>query len=850
MRTSLFLIFLLTLTTTTDLWAQKKKKKKTKGNTKTEVKKTDSKSKPKSNKKDIKASTKKDIAFEGLFTFYQDSTSGVLKMKIDSAQINQEFIHFYYIENGLVEAGAFRGNFRGSRIFKIEKYFDKINFVLQNTSTYFDPSHPISRAADANISNSIIYSTKIIASDSGDQAFLISVDGLFMSEAFGYIKWPSSNPNAFSLGKMNRGKSRYDHIRSYPENSDVVISYAFENFNPKNRGSNAVTDARNMTVKVQHSLIEMPNNGYKIRRDDPRVGYFMTQVNDMTSHETLPYRDMIHRWHLEKKNPELPISEPIKPITYWIENTTPYQIRSIIKKAGERWNEAFESAGFKNALVIKEQPDTADWDAGDIRYNVLRWTASPRTPFSGYGPSFVNPRTGEILGADIMLEFTALNWSRYEETFDLGSHLSCSSQGEDDTHRCRLGHELSMTEKFGEVVGTMLDYDSILRSKLRTEYIHYLIIHEIGHTLGLNHNMKASNLHSLEDVHNEEITEKVGLLASVMDYPSVNIAPEKSMQGQFYTTRPGPYDHWAITYGYAEMDENQLDSVLNQSTRPELMFGNDADDMRSIGKGLDPRTNIFDLSNDVIGYSEQRVALCKKVLANMQIQYDKQGEGYDGLRMRFYLALGEQARAANVVSRFVGGVYLDRAMVGQEGATKPFTPVEETKQRRAMSYLSKNVFAPDAFQAPSKLYNYLLNQRRGFSGASLPKIHDAVLGYQKNILSHLLNSSVLKKMVDAQQFGNTYTVAEMMNQLNDAIFKIDASKSVNTFRQNLQIEYVDRLIYVLKSDRVSYVKQAKAMALKNLRKIDQLCRSTTGNSETRAHRQYLRYTIAQALDEK
>jgi len=213
------------------------------------------------------------------------------------------------------------------------------------------------------------------------------------------IKYPSPPGTPSVLGNLSSGKTRVDAINNYPENTDIVVSYVYENSSPL-MGSTALTDPRNVTIKYQHSLIAVPENNFKPRRDDARIGYFMTQVDDMTSAETINYRDVIHRWHLEKKDPTATLSEPVEPITFWIENTTPKEFRPIIKEACERWNSSFEKAGFKNAVVCKEQPDDAKWNAGDIRYNVLRWTSSPTPPFGGYGPSFVNPRTGQILRSD------------------------------------------------------------------------------------------------------------------------------------------------------------------------------------------------------------------------------------------------------------------------------------------------------------------------------------------------------------------------------------------------------------------------------------------------------------------
>ena len=176
---------------------------------------------------------------------------------------------------------------------------------------------------------------------------------------------------------MSKEKTKILDVRNYPENTDVVVEYVYENSSPTNFGLPTVTDARYTSIHVQHSILEMPDNDYQPRYEDPRVGHFVTEVTDQTTTDVTPYRDMIHRWHLVKKNPNADMSEPVEPIIFWMENTTPEEIRPIIKKGVERWNLAFEKAGFKNAVVVKQQPDDADWDAGDVRYNVLRWTAAP-----------------------------------------------------------------------------------------------------------------------------------------------------------------------------------------------------------------------------------------------------------------------------------------------------------------------------------------------------------------------------------------------------------------------------------------------------------------------------------------
>ena len=205
---------------------------------------------------------------------------------------------------------------------------------------------------------------------------------------------------------------------------------------------------------------------------------------------------MINKWRLIKKNPELELSEPVKPITWWIENSTPHEWRETIKNAVLQWNIAFEKAGFKNAIEVKTQPDDADWDAGDIRYNVLRWTSSPNPPFGGYGPSMVNPRTGEIIAADIMLEFVHFtNRVFYEKLYqDPSKNMSLNLINEeyfyDNNHSCSAGEHTHENILYGKTVYPEFSNNDIKLGKLEKDNMIRLILHEIGHTLGLSHNMR------------------------------------------------------------------------------------------------------------------------------------------------------------------------------------------------------------------------------------------------------------------------------------------------------------------------------------------------------------------------
>jgi len=813
----------------------------------------------------IASKTKSAVKFEGLMTIYQDTTDGKTFLLLKKDQIGKEFIYWSYSENGLARVGLFRGSFRDNAVFRVSRYFDRIDFEMMNTNFYFDPNNAISKSAEANVSPALLLSEKVIAEDEKEGLILIDASSLLMDEKLDRVKppqFPGASPGQFNLGNLSKSKSKYHSIKSYPSNTDVVVDLVYDNPSAINGGGKDVTDPRAVTVRLQHSFIAMPDNAFKTRRDDPRVGYFGREVDDMTSAAPTPYKDVINRWHLVKKDPNAALSEPVEPITWWVENTTPMEFRETIVAAGLKWNEAFEKAGFKNAVVMKIQPDTADWDAGDIRYNVLRWTSSPYPPFGGYGPSFTNPYTGQILGADIMLEYVFVtNRLRQADLFNnsgLVSHdeLDHSTTGQS----CMLASHLQHNFQLGNQVLEATGASAARKKAYLDESLYYLVMHEMGHTMGLNHNMKASQLHAPKDLHNKTITEAVGLVGSVMDYPAVNLALDTSKQGNYFTTRTGPYDLWAIEYGYstaladADAEEARLSKILSRSTEPALIFGNDADDMRAPGKAIDPRVNVNDMSSDAIAYSEDRFQLVNKLLIDVKKNYTKDGQSYQEMLNAYMILGGEMSSASATVSRYIGGVYVERGFIGQENAKQPFTPVSKADQKRAMNSLNKYIFAPNAFDAASNLYSHLQVQRRGFNffaASEDPKIHKRVLTIQLGVLAHLLHPATLQRITDSKLYGNQYGLAEMMTDLTNGIFQVDAVGNVNSFRQNLQQEYVERLIMVaglVKDKSSGHDNIAQSVALANLTRLNtQLKAAASGDAESKAHRESLRYKIELAL---
>ncbi|MDH3245167.1 MAG: zinc-dependent metalloprotease [Saprospiraceae bacterium] len=805
--------------------------------------------------------------YEGLFTMYQDTTNGKTYLLITKDQLGTEFLHFYHVENGSLNAGWLKGFYGSESLLKFDRYFDRIEITGVNFNYFFDPDNPLSKAADADINRPLIAVEKILAHSEKEDTFLISSDKLFLTEAFAQMKYlpspESTAKNPFNIGNLSKEKTRFQKLKNYPENTDVLVNYVFENPYPTNFGQPTVTDPRYITIQVQHSLIALPENDFQSRYDDPRIGYFTTNVTDQISREVTPYRDLIHRWHLKKKDPSAALSEPVEPIVFWMENTTPVELRPLIKRGVEAWNIAFEQAGFKNAVVVKQQPDDADWDAGDLRYNVLRWTAAPMMG-SAWGPSFVNPRTGQILGADIMLDWAFMRGMLTVDRLfgDDAKSLEEMMFDEDSQHdlhvhsRCEIMTHKKEQFQAAKLMARALGHNAEDLKRIEEEQIIELMLHEVGHTLGLNHNFRSSQLWDRSQINNIELTSREGLTGSVMDYNPYNLAPDPVKQGNFQSVVPGPYDRWAIEYGYSEaatdamQEKERLNQILQRSTEKELTFGNDADAMFAPGRGIDPTINMWDMSNEVIQYGKDQVRLCRSIIGKLSEKFITEGNSYQELRDAYSILSGTSYRSLNVITRYIGGVHIDRAFIGQPGATQPYSPVPYAQQKEAMDALVRYGFSPQAFLVEPDLYAHLQPQRRGFaffSSTEDPKIHAQINAYQRSFLSHLLHPSTLQRLTDTRLYGNTYSVSEMLGDLTDGIFQADLTTSVNTTRQNLQIMYLDALVGAMSDSRYSNLD--KSAVFGQLDEILQMMKqSKIKETETVNHRKFIAYKIEKALD--
>ena len=811
----------------------------------------------------IESLTENSDRHDGLFTFFVDRDDGTIRMLIGAERLGKEYVYVATVQDSPPITGQFRGNmgeWTKNGVIDISRHFDRIEFVEQNVAFWFDPANPLSRASDANISPAVLAVADILAEDEETGAVLIDAGPVFLSEAFVQLK-PPPNPNGngepkFDLGSLSDDKTRFTDWRAYPENVDLFVEYVFENPAPVVPGGEDVTDSRYVSIKLQHSFVQIPDNDFVPRSYDPRVGYYLVRVTDLTSTSAAPWLDYINRWHLEKKNPGAELSDPVEPIVFWIENTTPLEYRETITEATLAWNQAFEQAGFSDAIEVRVQPDDAEWDAGDIRYNVIRWTSSPNPPFGGFGPVILNPRTSQIIGADIMLEQVYMTSRvRYQQMFGTGAEAGIPAHPAICSMPAHLQQGIQLGRAALRASGAPLEAEEeLVRQGLAS-----LVLHEVGHTLGLNHNFMGSQMLTPDELYDGEKTRSLGTTTgSVMDYAPANVAPRGRQQGLYYEVAPGPYDRWVIEYGYSEAladpaaEQARLEDLLARSTERSLWFANDGDDMRSAGAGIDPRVMIDDHSSDGITYAVDRMGLIRDLMGDLVDKYSEEGASYQELVAAYQSLIGQYGGQAKVVSRYVAGVEVDRAVQGQPGGGDPYRPVPLAEQRRAMASLGETVFAADAFVASDRLYRHLQTQRRDFDFYGTtedPKIHDQALAIQKSVLDHLLHPVVTRRLTDTALYGNEYTVSQMVTELTAVVFDADMSGDVNSFRQNLQSEYVGRLVAMTAPDNAGgYDQPSRAIALYRLQDLRRrLAAKRAGDLATRAHTAALLHTIDKAL---
>jgi hypothetical protein len=759
---------------------------------------------------------------KGLFTFYRKAEDNRFLMEILPEQIDKTFIFAATVDQSVGERGFYAAQMGGSFPFQFHKVAKNIQWIIRNPTFTAETGTPAARATARSFPNGILASTKVKSKPHLERkSLLIDVSDLVVSDLPGFANALKEiyKPSDYGFDKSN---SSIASVKTFPENALLEVGLHYTSANPKTRSA-TLPDERSIPIVVKYEFSGLKETGYKPRLADDRVGFFLNVQQDFTSDRpSSPYVRYIHRWQLEKADPAAQLSPPKQPIVFWLENTIPLEYRDWMKEGVLLWNKAFEKIGFQNAIVVKQMPDDADWDPADTRYNTIRWFAGVGASFA-IGPSRANPFTGQIYDADIGFsegiirsvrrsgeEFVApvLPPAQRPEFF-LPAWWSHNGGG-----YCDYADGLAHQAAFGvSVLETRGGWSPAVEKKLMSQFIIEVTAHEVGHTLGLRHNFRASTILKPEELNDVSKTESVGQSASVMDYNPIIIAGKGEKQGDFVPITLGPYDYWAIEYAYRPIagdEKAELAKIASRVADPMLPYATDEDALGTFSPiAIDPLVNQFDASSDPLAYYRKRFEIANELWASMESKLPKTGEGYQVLRRALGRGLGEYNSGLLTSSKFIGGIYHHRDHVGDPNGRLPFQPVPASKQREALDLLRNYAFKEGNFTLPALLLNKLAIERLpmldGLDGLfTAQRIdypwHDAVLNLQRAVLGRLFNPVTLSRIQDNElRFApneTPFTMAELFNGLDHAIWsELDSGAiKISSLRRNLQREHLKSLI--------------------------------------------------------
>jgi hypothetical protein len=738
-------VFLFHANVEAQLFGKKKKQEESK---KTEKPKGDLK-----NYKDIiKGDVKSDV---GLFTTHE--LDGKLYYEIPFDKLEKDLLLVSRIVKlpdnfggGYINAGS-KVNEQVVRWYKRDKNIDLKVISFQNES---DEESPIYKSVEANNFFPILYSSKIEAINPDSTAYLVDVSSLFTDEVSAINAMPDGLRKAYKVKRLDKSRSYIASAKSFPENVEVQHLMTYDAGDPPGRDQ-----AGTISMLLNQSMILLPEDKMQPRLADDRVGWFSIQKYDYNS-DKLKSDDyeLIRRWRLVPKDIEAykrgELVEPVKPIVYYLDPATPEKWRPYFKQGIEDWNMAFEEAGFKNAIIAKDPPtkeEDPEFSPEDVRYSVVRYVAT--TTRNAVGPSVSDPRTGEIIESDIIWYHNHLRSYRNRYMIEAGAQKESARTLE------------TPEEEIGEMM-------------------RMVIAHEVGHALGLPHNMKASSAYPTDSLRSATFTQEYGLTPSIMDYARVNYVAQPEDEGVRYIRMMGPYDKYAINWGYRfipeanskEEEKPILDKwILGKAGNPWYEFGS--------GYGVaDPRANRESLGDDHVKASEYGLANLKKVVPNLVEWTAEDGQGYDELA-EVYRELGYMwSGYIRHVTDNVGGIYETRKTSNQEGVVYEHVPAKI--QREAVAFLNDHAFTNHEW-----LLNKGILQRIEDDGAI-----ERVKSLQVRALSSLLDEDRIMRMVENESLNgaDAYTVLNMMEDIRTGIFsELYKGQAVDAYRRNLQRTFVE-----------------------------------------------------------
>ncbi len=747
--------------------AQTKRQKKKEKEKMESASKDDSKDNPKKKEGKIKpydkVITKEAISDEGLFTVHKVDDSYFFE--IPNQYLDKDMLlvsRIAKLPSNLGGGFYNSGTKTNTSLINWTRFEDKILIKEKSSNAVADAELPISISVENNNYAPTIYAFDIAAFSKDSSTVVVDVTKFYNSDIKSISGLSSRLRKAYKVKNLDDSRSFINGIKSFPQNIEVIQDMTYNASEPPSTES-----AETISLQMNQSMILLPEEPMQPRFADERVGWFtFSQVDYGSEKLKADEKTYIRRWKLEPKDPEAyakgELVEPIKPIVYYLDPATPTKLRKYMKEGIELWQKPFETAGFKNAIIAKDPPtkeEDPEFSPEDIRYSVVRYVASETR--NAVGPSVSDPRSGEIIESDIIWYHNHLR--SYRNRYLLETGAANPSARTLDTPDEEIGEMMKM-----------------------------VIAHEVGHALGLPHNMSASKAYDVESYRNGAFTQEFGIASTIMDYARYNYIAQPGDENIRFIRQIGPYDHYAINWGYrqipdaysAEAEKPILNSwILEKAGDPKYSFGKQS-------SRFDPTSQTEDIGDDAIKASNYALKNLKYVAKNLPSWTSDKTNDYDDLEELYGELQTCYYRYVNHVLNYVGGVKENLITPEQEGSY--YQPVLKTKQQESMRWLQDNAFAtPDWLIEKSLLQNI---DHAGYT--------ESLRRWQARFVNNLLSFERLGRLIDHHALDSAnYSALSMLEDLRKGVFsEVNVTKNVGVFRRNLQRAYVERMIYLMTED--------------------------------------------------
>ncbi|MBD3616895.1 MAG: zinc-dependent metalloprotease [Gracilimonas sp.] len=815
---------------------------------------------------------------EGFFDLYK--TDEKLYMALTKEDLNKEFLMNFEIAQGIGSSGLYGGtmlNIFEGLLVRLEKKEGKI-FLVQIPHRYkAEDGTPEAKAVELTYGNSVLETGSIEATNE-DSVMLVDVYSWFVGDLSNISQRVqfavSSQPGQPGRASLDKGKSYLESVKSFPENTNVTAKLTFNN---AERGApRTVADGRFIPVSIHYTMAALPENPMEPRMADDRTGYFMTVHKDFTNDDDTFFKRYVNKWRLEcDGEPGMDgLCDPVKPITYYIDHTVPERYREVMMEGVTEWSKAYEAAGFRNAVRAEMLPEDAEPE--DIRYATLRWNVSDQPGYGAIGPSVVDPRTGEILDADILFEANMLLGDKNEyremveprsaidEVFNVtAEEIGQMKYGETASFFAEMSMQLDVVKSVLLTKGLMKPGDPVPKEFV-DQALRWVTMHEVGHTLGLRHNFRSSIDTPLDKLHDEKWAEENGVFSSAMEYPTVNLSMEgESADGYYYNPSVGSYDRWVISYGYTP-DADKAKEIARQAAQPGHAYGTD-EDARGAG-AVDPLINVYDLGDDPLAWGKDRAQLLQGLIPEIPEIVLADNMPYYEATDLFNTYFFQYSRTLAPAIKYIGGQYQYRDHVGDPDGRMPFVAIPKAKQQEALDMIIEYALDADAFELSQDVFQQMGANRWSHWGNSATyggridyPLHSQLVGIQSSLLSQLLNGTRLERIRDTEvKFGaeNTITIPELMETITNAVWSEVWSapgSNINSNRRDLQRAYLDETIDIVTDAPSNMPADARSVSRHQLTDLNQrITRRLTPpynfDAYTEAHLREVSARIEKALE--